>query len=251
MNIPLPDRHQMIHDYLLHTSFDIAGALAFLGAVYLSWKYRFHDDMGRLSRKLSPRYFSAIGFGAVTGAYALGTVNNVLMGENAPARSILGGLAGAVAAVEIWKRRHGLKGSTGYIHALPLSLMIAVGRLGCANAGLEDNTYGIPTHAGWGQDFGDGVLRWPTAFMESADMAALSLFLFVALWKRTAWYPRLAFYIFIGFYGAQRFVLEFLKPYPAVIGGLNVFHLACLGMVGYALFFARLGARRGIREQAA
>jgi phosphatidylglycerol:prolipoprotein diacylglycerol transferase len=56
------------------------------------------------------------------------------------------------------------------------------------------------------------------------------------------------FYVFVAFYGAQRFLWEFLKPYPAVLGPLNVFHLACLGLVIYA--FAMLRRARGVHAVA-
>ena len=47
------------------------------------------------------------------------------------------------------------------------------------------------------------------------------------------------FYVFAGFYGIQRFLWEFLKPYPPVIGPLNIFHLICIVLVGYSLFMMR------------
>ena len=39
------------------------------------------------------------------------------------------------------------------------------------------------------------------------------------------------------FYACQRFVWEFLKPYPAVLGPLNLFHFLMLGLVAYGLFW--------------
>ena len=43
------------------------------------------------------------------------------------------------------------------------------------------------------------------------------------------------------FYGAQRFVWEFLKPYPTLIGPFNHFHLMSAGLVIYG---ATMIARR-------
>jgi hypothetical protein len=37
------------------------------------------------------------------------------------------------------------------------------------------------------------------------------------------------------FYACQRFLWEFLKPYPAVLGPLNVFHLLMLGLLIYGI----------------
>jgi phosphatidylglycerol:prolipoprotein diacylglycerol transferase len=227
----------VLHDNIIHICFDILAAVVFLVAVYLSWIYRFPQEMTSLADKTSGRYFASIGMGAVIGSYFLGTFNSFLEGDLSPSRSVLGGLAGAIVAVEVWKRKRGMQASTGYIYALPLALMIAVGRIACAMSGLDDDTYGIPTGLKWGWNFGDGIPRHPVAIYEIISMTILSLILFIALKKRVEWYPRIAFYIFAGVYGAQRFVWEFLKPYPPVFWKLNVFHIVCLGMVVYALYF--------------
>ena len=42
------------------------------------------------------------------------------------------------------------------------------------------------------------------------------------------------FYLVLAFYGAQRFVWEFLKPYAALIGPLTLFHLLSLAILLYA-----------------
>lgn len=43
-----------------------------------------------------------------------------------------------------------------------------------------------------------------------------------------------------GWYGAQRFCWEFLKPYPELIGPFNLFHLLSLGLIAYGwIYFAR------------
>lgn len=233
---------EVIRHYAIHVGFDLMAAVVFIAAVYLCWRHRFAQEMTNLSVRLSGRYFTAVGLGAVAGAWFLGTLNNILMGDFAPARSVLGGLAGAIIAVEAWKKTQGLEGSTGYIYALPLAAMIAIGRLGCLFSGLDDNTYGVPTGLRWGWDFGDGILRHPVALYESASMLILTVFFMIALWRRVAWYPHLAFYIFAGVYGAQRFAWEFLKPYPPMLGALNLFHVTCLAMMVYALYF-------GIRQR--
>ena len=41
--------------------------------------------------------------------------------------------------------------------------------------------------------------------------------------------------LFILFYAAQRFCWEFLKPYPRLLGPLDVFQLLALAMIIYAL----------------
>ena len=42
------------------------------------------------------------------------------------------------------------------------------------------------------------------------------------------------------FYAAQRYLWEFLKPYPAVLGPLNLFHLLMMGLVPGMPHFAFL-----------
>ncbi len=63
---------------------------------------------------------------------------------------------------------------------------------------------------------------------------------FVGLVRRgNAAVLRTGFYLFVGVYAAQRFAWEFLKPYGAVLGPLNLFHLLSLALVAYAILFAR------------
>ena len=40
-------------------------------------------------------------------------------------------------------------------------------------------------------------------------------------------------------YAGQRFAWEFLKPYPTVIGPLNVFHLLMMGLIAYGIVWWR------------
>ena len=41
------------------------------------------------------------------------------------------------------------------------------------------------------------------------------------------------------FYACQRFAWEFLKPYPTVVGPLNVFHLLSVGLIAYGIIWWR------------
>src|SRR5207248_9557120 len=50
---------------------------------------------------------------------------------------------------------------------------------------------------------------------------------------------RHSLYAMIIYYAAQRFVWEFLKPYPRVVGPLNVFHILMLGLAAYGIFWWR------------
>jgi phosphatidylglycerol:prolipoprotein diacylglycerol transferase len=117
---------------------------------------------------------------------------------------------------------------------VPLAVGIAIGRIGCFLAGLDDFTWGIPTSLPWGHDFGDGVLRHPVQLYESIAMAAFAAFYAAAVVRRNSFVIANGFYLALGYYGLQRFLWEFLKPYGAVIGDLTLFHLLSLAILLYA-----------------
>jgi phosphatidylglycerol---prolipoprotein diacylglyceryl transferase len=183
---------------------------------------------------LDTRYFAALGLGVVLGSFALGTANLWLSGVPMAGRSIIGALTGGIVAVEIYKYRNGITRSTGLLFVPAFSTLIVVGRIGCALSGLDDHTYGTPTDLPWGMDFGDGVPRHPVALYESLSMAAFLAMALVALVRRWPFFLANGFYLMVGFYALQRFVWEFHKPYAAVIGPLNLFHLTALGLLIYA-----------------
>jgi Prolipoprotein diacylglyceryl transferase len=112
-------------------------------------------------------YIAALIFGAGVGAVVFGTANAWLSHQTSMARSIEGAIAGAIMAVELYKRAAGIKGRTGARFALPLAVGVAVGRIGCFFAGLEDLTHGKPTELPWAHDFGDGIMRHPVQLYES------------------------------------------------------------------------------------
>lgn len=186
-----------------------------------------------------PYYLPAVSLGATVGAYLAGSANLWLTGIDGIARSIEGALAGGILAVEALKVVAGLRGSTGLRFVAPLATAIAVGRIGCFLAGLDDVTYGTATSLPWGVDFGDGVPRHPVQLYESAAMA---IFLAAFLWaarRQIAVVLRAGFYLFVGVYAGQRFLWEFLKPYGTVIGPFNLFHLLSAALLLYAAVFAR------------
>ncbi len=187
-----------------------------------------------------PAYATALVLGAVLGAYGLGTANLWLSGLPGLGRSILGALIGATLAVEGYKALTGTKGSTGALFVPAFSLAVAVGRIGCFLSGLADNTHGIPTSLPWGHDFGDGIPRHPVQLYEAATMGG---FFAVSLWllaRHPQAFRARGFYLMAGVYAAQRFGLEFLKPYAALWGPLNLFHFATAALFLYAaLMLAR------------
>jgi prolipoprotein diacylglyceryltransferase len=195
--------------------------------------------------RLHPAYVSFASLGMITGALVAGTGNLLLSGFSEIGKSVVGGLAGAILAIEILKRRLGITGSTGLRFAAPLAAAISVGRLGCFFAGIEDRTYGTPTDLPWGHDFDDGIMRHPVQLYESAAMV-LFFAGFVLLLRRGYRIATSAgFYLFIGVYAGQRFLWEFIKPYGTIIGPFNLFHLICLGLLGYAWSYGKAELRHG------
>ncbi len=125
-------------------------------------------------------------------------------------KTIVGGLLGGLAAVEIAKKKVGVEDSTGDLFTFPVLWGTVVGRVGCLVSGLGDETFGVPTALPWGWDFGDGVRRHPTPVYEILFLVLLALVL-----SRIA--PRLThagdtFRIFMAAYLAFRLGIDFLKP---------------------------------------
>ncbi len=141
--------------------------------------------------------------------------------------------------VELYKRARAITGSTGVIFVAGFTTTIVIGRLGCFFSGLDDHTYGTPTTLPWGVDFGDGTLRHPVQLYESGIMAAFLVVALILLARRSPWFLTNGFYLMCATYGVQRFGLEFFKPYATLLGPLNIFHIACLGLILYASLMIR------------
>ena len=207
-------------------------------AVYRQARARAGDFLGEDHRWL---LLAATALGALVGARLLGLL------EQAPrlgfhfaqlftpggGKTIVGGLLGGWLAVELAKLALHIRARTGDLYAIPLALGIAIGRIGCFFAGLADDTYGTPTTLPWAVNFGDGIPRHPTQLYEIAFLLLLVAFLF---WRSRRPYAQgQLFRIFMGSYLAWRFLIDFIKPQPHVVG-LNPIQWACLaGMAAVAL----------------
>lgn len=224
---------------LVHTLFDLAAAAASLALTVWVYRWRLQAEGPLVIEENGTGYAIALIGGAAVGGFGFGTFNLWFSGVPGLGRSILGALAGAILAIELFKRAKGISGSTGLIFVAGFAASVAVGRWGCFFSGLEDQTHGIPTTLSWGRDFGDGVARHPVQAYEAFSMAA---FLAVALYcfaRRQAFFMRHGFYLLVGFYCAQRFIWEFLKPYAAVAGPFNLFHFLCLALIAYSVFMIK------------
>jgi prolipoprotein diacylglyceryltransferase len=118
---------------------------------------------------------------------------------------------------------------------------LAIGRVGCFLAGLHDDTYGLPTAAPWGLDFGDGMPRHPTQLYEIAIVLPLGW----ALHRARFAMPGLAFKLFLAAYLLWRLFIEFLKPVPMAWSlGLSGIQWTCLVALAVYLPLTLRAARR-------
>ena len=236
---------------LIHTVFDLAGWLtAALIGVFVG-RLKLLGSAAIRTPFSDPGYFIALGLGALTGAIFVGSLNLNLAGAFALGHSIAGGIIGGIVGVEFYKWANGIRGSTGAGFVAPLAAGIAVGRLGCFFAGLPDYTYGIPTPLPWGVDFGDGIPRHPVQIYESTAMLVFLVIYLGAVARGSMVFLRDGFYLFVAYYGVQRFVWEFLKPYPAILVPFNVFHLLCFAMIAYGVLMIAGGSRGKLRAKRA
>lgn len=228
----------------LHYVFDLVAWAA--AALAGRWVYRHRRPaVEKLASQTRPGYFIALAIGAAITAWLSGSLNTLRFVHPTVSHSIAGALAGGIIGVELWKWRAGIRQSTGGPFVIPLAVGIAVGRLGCFFAGLPDETYGIPTSLPWAVDLGDGIGRHPVQVYESFAMLVFVSVYIRALKRDDHWARANGFHAFVLVYAVQRFAWEFLKPYPPLIGPLNVFHLLMIGLAAYAIaWIARTDNRR-------
>ena len=183
---------------------------------------------------------AAAALGAAFGSRLLGVLEEApgqlsISDANIPSgKTIVGGLVGGWIAVEVIKLRLKINVSTGDLFAVPITVGIAIGRVGCLLAGLPDQTYGEPTALPWGIDFGDGVFRHPTQLYEIVFLGILSC----VLW-RLLFSPHRngqVFKLFMLSYASWRLLIDFLKPGSRLFG-LSVIQWTCLCVLLY--YFAQ------------
>ncbi len=236
-----------MREAFVHVLFDVLAWVA-AGAAAL-WLTRVQHVRFPAS-SISLPYAAAALFGAGLGAIVFGSANLWLSGVAGFGRSIEGAIAGGILTVELYKRYAGIKARTGARFALPLAVGIAVGRIGCFFAGLDDFTYGTPTGRPWGHDFGDGISRHPVQLYESIAMLAAAVLYVRAALHHNDFVIANGFYLMVGFYGTQRFVWEFMKPYGTLIGPFTLFQCLSAGLAAYAVVMIATAPGRIIGDRA-
>jgi len=227
-----------------HIVFDLAAWGSGIAFSVLLYRWRLKGLTEQVAGKVGGGYFAALAAGAVPGAWLAGSLNSLQHDHPALSHSVVGALVGAIVGVELYKAARGITGSTGGVFVGPFALGVVIGRWGCLFAGLPDGTYGAPTALPWAVDLGDGIGRHPVQVYESLAMAVFLAAYLEGLVRRRPWAMRRGFYALCIWYGASRFGWEFLKPYPTLIGPLNLFHLLSGGLVAYGWVYDRRSLAR-------
>ena len=104
----------------MHALFDLLAWI--VGPLFGLWvRRRWLAEVPAPSLRQHPLYFAAAMIGMAVGAFGLGTLNLVISGHPGIGRSVVGGLFGAIAAVELYKLCRGYAGSTGLAFVAPLA----------------------------------------------------------------------------------------------------------------------------------
>lgn len=153
-------------------------------------------------------------------------------------KTIVGGLLGGLAGVELTKLLIGEKQSSGDLFVYPLLLAMIIGRTGCFSMGIYEETYGLPTTLPWGMNLGDGIYRHPASLYEIVFLVLLWIAL-AQVRQRIALRSGSLFKLFMIAYLVFRFLLDFIKPHYFQTPFLSTIQLTCLaGCAYYAINIA-------------
>lgn len=188
------------------------------------------------SGALTSEQRTAIGLAAFTGAM-LGSKLPFLLESKwqdltwswlSDGKTILGGILGGYLAVEATKPWVGVSIRTGDYFAIPIAIAVAFGRVGCFFSGC---CFGTLTEVPWGIHFPTaqdppGVLRHPTQLYEATFHGLAIAALLWSEHKDLLKGHRLTAYLFC--YLVYRFVTEWIRPEPVLIGSLTSYQVACI-----------------------
>ncbi len=212
-------------------------------ALFIGFRYYLHLKKKQGDKiNASNRLWIVIGatLGAFTGSRLVGGF------ENPPAfihsehpliyfylnKTIVGGLVGGLAGVEIIKKIIKEKLASGDLFTYPIILALVIGRIGCFSMGIYEETYGLPTSLPWGINLGDNILRHPVCLYEIIFLV-IDWMLLSLLCKMYVLQNGAQFKIFMISYLCFRFLLDFLKPHFTFSFGLSTIQLICIGGLIY------------------
>lgn len=223
---------------LLHAVLELAAF--FIGFRYFLWLKKKQGDIISSSNRLW--IITGAVFGAFTGSRLLGGLEDptqIAKAENIilyfyQNKTVVGGLLGGLAGVEIIKRFIGEKKASGDLFVYPFILALIIGRIGCFSMGVYEEAYGIETNFFMGMDLGDGRLRHPVTLYEIIFLIILWINIhYVA--SRISFQPGALFKIFMIGYLLFRFIIDFIKPHYTFSFGLSAIQVACFaGLIYYS-----------------
>ena len=155
----------------------------------------------------------------------------------ATGKSITGALLGGYLAVEIAKWAVQYRNPTGDWFAVIAPVGIMLGRVGCV---LHGCCLGRVCEASWFTVTDPaGVARWPAAQVELIFNAFALGGILLLRWRKLL--PGQHFHLYLIAYGSFRFLHEFWRETPAIMGPLTGYQLASTAMVllGVVRFIGR------------
>lgn len=213
---------------LIRTIFGIPAYSLFVGlGILIGILYYFSDTKrkGQNSADAVIIVASGIIFGAIGAKLPLLIANYKLIGVTNniwfEGKTIVGGLLGGFLGVIAVKKICNIKVRMGNYLAPAIALGMSIGRFGCLFNGC---CYGKA--AGWGIDFGDGLLRYPTQIFEI--IFHFVAFLLMVKFKDRVKTPGVLFKVYIVSYLVFRFFTEFIRQGQILVWGMTLYQVLCL-----------------------
>lgn len=159
----------------------------------------------------------------------------------ATGKTILGAFLGGYAGVELAKKLLGYPRATGDWFALIVPAAIVMGRFGCLLHGCCLGNVCESSHW-WTLADRNGMPRWPAVPVEIGfNLAAIGVFWVL---RRRHWLPGQHFHLYLIAYGSFRFLHEFGRATPRMLGPLSGYQLAALAVAALGIW----GFRKRQRE---
>jgi len=152
--------------------------------------------------------------------------------ELATGKTILGGLLGGYAGVEVAKKLVGYRSATGDWFALISPIAISLGRIGCWIHGC---CQGIRCAASWYTVTDrEGLVRWPSVQAEIIfNLAALAVIIYM---HQRRLFEGQRFHLYLIAYGLFRFCHEFVREEPRLFGPITGYQIAALATAGLGVW---------------
>ena len=202
-----------------------------IGYAVGAWVYWFEAKRRNLA---TPGISRIVIVGAIAGVLLARIVERLAEGSNfgslldpsSGGRTILGGVIGGWIAVEIAKRRMGIRASTGPMWAVALPAGEFFGRIGCWFNGC---CFGRVCSLPWAVRQ-HGELRHPTQMY----LAASTAIIFGIVWwarDRTRVFP-----LYLVLWSSSRFIIEFFREPAKPGGGIGLAQWACFGVFALGIY---------------